>query len=87
MVQHQVSLAASDTIESLFSVMREAMEYGVKLKRFHTNNRIFKLLPERPPVVPMALTYHLLLPLPRAPSNWALFWTAADNISLTLSPM
>ena len=42
MVRHQVSLAASDTIKSLFSVMHEAMEYGVKLKHFHTDNGIFK---------------------------------------------
>ena len=42
MVQHQVSLAASDTIKSLFLVMREAIEYGLELKRFHTDNRIFK---------------------------------------------
>ena len=42
MVRHQVSLVASDTIKSLFLVMREAMECGVELKRFHTNNGIFK---------------------------------------------
>ena len=42
MVCHQVSLAASDTIESLFLVMHEAMEYGIELKHFHTNNGIFK---------------------------------------------
>ena len=42
MVCHQVSLAASDTIESLFLVMCKAMEYGVELKHFHTNNGIFK---------------------------------------------
>ena len=42
MVRHQVSLAASNTIESLFLVMCKAMESGVELKRFHTNNGIFK---------------------------------------------
>ena len=42
MVCHRALLAASDTIKSLFSVMCEAMEYGVELKRFHTDNGIFK---------------------------------------------
>ena len=42
MVCHQVLLAASNTIESLFLVMLEAMEHGVELKRFHTDNGIFK---------------------------------------------
>ena len=42
MVCYQVSLAASDTIKSLFSVMHEGTEHGVELKCFHTNNGIFK---------------------------------------------
>ena len=42
MVCHQVLLAASDTIESLFLVMCKAMEHYVELKRFHTDNGIFK---------------------------------------------
>ena len=42
MVCHQVLLATSDTIESLFSVMCEAMEHGVELKCFHSDNGIFK---------------------------------------------
>ena len=42
MVHHQVLLIASDTIESLFSVVREAMEHGMDLKCFHTDNGIFK---------------------------------------------
>ena len=42
MVCHQVLLVASNAIESLFLVMREAMEHGVELKRFCTDNGIFK---------------------------------------------
>ena len=42
MVCHQVLLAASDAIESLFLAMCEAMEHGVELKRFHMDNGIFK---------------------------------------------
>ena len=42
MVHYQVLLAASDTIESLFFVMWEAMEHGVELKCFHTDNGMFK---------------------------------------------
>ena len=42
MVCHQVLLAASDAIESLFLAMCEAMEHGVELKCFHTDNGMFK---------------------------------------------
>ena len=42
MVHHQFLLATSDAIKSFFSVLQEAMEHGVELKRFHTNNGMFK---------------------------------------------
>ena len=41
MVHHQVLLATPDTIKSFF-VMHKAMEHGVELKRFHTDNGMFK---------------------------------------------
>ena len=41
-VRHQVSLSASETIDSKRSVEREAIQCGVKIKKYHADNGIFK---------------------------------------------
>ena len=41
-VRHQSSLGAEQTINSLNSVIREAMESNVTLRKFHTDNGVFK---------------------------------------------
>jgi hypothetical protein len=40
-IQHQHSTAASDTIRGKLRVEQEATEFGVKVKRYHTDNGVF----------------------------------------------
>ena len=41
-VRHQVSLSGTDTVNAKRSVEREAQSYGVHVKKYHTDNGIFK---------------------------------------------